>query len=68
MTSMTIAAVFISLFIMSRALSILREEGSMHEVLARTAQGLGVVSIIVAMLGLIVLTAEARSPLNIYAL
>ncbi len=60
MSFMSFAAVFVSLFIMSRALSILREEGSVHEVLARTAQGLGVIAIIVTMLGLIALTAEAR--------
>lgn len=60
MSLVSVATVFLSLFIMSRALSIHREEGAMHEALARTAQGLGVIAIIVTMLGLIVLTAEAR--------
>jgi amino acid permease len=60
MSAMSIAAVFASLFIMSRALSILRDEGSMHAVLASTARGVGVVSIMVTILGLIALTAEAR--------
>lgn len=61
MSVMSVAAVFVSLFIMSRALSILREEGAMHEVLARTARGVGVTAIMVTMLGLIVLAAEARA-------
>lgn len=60
MSVLSVAVVFVSLFIMSRALSILRDEGQMHEALAKTAQGLGVFAIIVTMLGLIVMTAEAR--------
>lgn len=60
MSVVSVAVVFVSLFIMSRALSILREEGQMHEALARTAQGLGVLAIIVTLLGLIAMTAEAR--------
>jgi hypothetical protein len=60
MSGLSVAAVFASLFIMSRALSILQEEGPMHAMLASTARGVGVVSIMVTILGLIVLTAEAR--------
>jgi amino acid permease len=60
MSFVSVAAVCVSLFIMSRALSILREEGQLHEALARTAQGLGVIAIMVTILGLIALTADAR--------
>lgn len=60
MSFLSIVAVFVSLFIMSRALGILREEGQIHEALARAAQGLGIVAMLTTMLGLIVLTVEAR--------
>lgn len=60
MSLLSVFAVFVSLAIMSRALNILKEDGPIPAVITNTVQFLGVAAIMVTMLGLIVLTAEAR--------